>query len=706
MPPPEQSTRTVPSSRPTAEPQRTLACVLCQQRKVKCDRKFPCANCVKAGTHCVPALVPRQRRRRFPERELLERLRHYEGLLRENNIKFEPLHAPTTEKALGTGGSMRRDYPSDVNSEGQVPRNYWHLMNQMGKSFDSEDDDNDGDSNDRSSAPVDCQAVIRKAWDQMYKGNDEMLLFGSCETNVDLSTLHPEQVQIFRLWQIYLENVDPLLKVTHTPTLQSRIINAASNMTNISPTLEALMFSIYCIAILSLTEHECVSLFGSSREDLLKGYRFGCQQALTNSEFLRSNDRDCLTALLFYLISVKPDTDPRSVNSMLGVALRIAQRMGIHNESTVCTVLEGEMRRRLWWSLVLFDNRICEMSDHKSTILAPTWDCRTPLNVSDFEIQCEMKAPPTVHEKPTEAIFAVVRSELGNFARHSALHLDFTNPSLKSVAKDSRHGLVVAHDEIVSLEKTMEDKYLQYCNPENPLHFITIWSARGYLAKVRLLEHYSRYSSMQQTDAQHDEATSYALSILESDTQLINSPLTKGFFWFFQFHFPLPAYTHLVQDLEKRPTQKYVDKSWSVLSDNYDARFGNVKQDNRFSEYIARVVLQAWEAREAVFRELDKPLEQPQIVSDIKRKVMQTASNAQYSDIGLPTGAPKMNIDDFSMPLLMNFGGHDLPYGMEGQGPAGSGPGGYPDIPRYPNMDLDAAHWPTIDWYLMHGQGW
>ena len=34
----------------------------------------------------------RRRRRRFPERELLERLRKYEGLLRQNSITFEPLH--------------------------------------------------------------------------------------------------------------------------------------------------------------------------------------------------------------------------------------------------------------------------------------------------------------------------------------------------------------------------------------------------------------------------------------------------------------------------------------------------------------------------------------------------------------------------------------------------------------------------------------
>ena len=141
---------------------------------------------------------------------------------------------------------------------------------------------------------------MKKAWDQSATTNDH-LLFGS-RTNGDLSSLHPDPVQIFRLWQIYLDNVNPILKVTHTPSLQGRIIEAASHMTDINSTLEALMFSVYCMAVLSLTGEECFTMLGSSREDLLQRYQFGCQQALLNSEFLRTSDRDCLTALYLYLV--------------------------------------------------------------------------------------------------------------------------------------------------------------------------------------------------------------------------------------------------------------------------------------------------------------------------------------------------------------------------------------------------------------------
>jgi len=89
-----------PSSQPS-KPQRVLACVRCQQRKIKCDRRFPCANCNTSSAQCVPATLTLRgrRRRRFPERDLLERLRKYEDLLRQNNIKFEPLHKhPAGEK--------------------------------------------------------------------------------------------------------------------------------------------------------------------------------------------------------------------------------------------------------------------------------------------------------------------------------------------------------------------------------------------------------------------------------------------------------------------------------------------------------------------------------------------------------------------------------------------------------------------------------
>lgn len=118
-----QSTPSTTSPPPTlpvraaVKPQRALACVLCQQRKVKCDRQSPCANCLRVRVPCETAkLAPRQRRRRrFPERDLLERLHRYEGLLREKGIAFEPLHSSPGEKASPSADGSGDDSQGDEN---------------------------------------------------------------------------------------------------------------------------------------------------------------------------------------------------------------------------------------------------------------------------------------------------------------------------------------------------------------------------------------------------------------------------------------------------------------------------------------------------------------------------------------------------------------------------------------------------------------
>jgi hypothetical protein len=75
----------------------------------------------------VPATVtPRgKRKRRFPERELLERLRKYEDLLRQNNIKFDPLHkdvageqaSPNTQ----VGDNSDDDHPAAMGNDCPSP---------------------------------------------------------------------------------------------------------------------------------------------------------------------------------------------------------------------------------------------------------------------------------------------------------------------------------------------------------------------------------------------------------------------------------------------------------------------------------------------------------------------------------------------------------------------------------------------------------
>jgi hypothetical protein len=70
---------------------RGHSCILCQQRKVRCDRQKPCANCIKARAECVPSAptLPRRRRRKLAETDIAGRLKRAEHLLRTHGVKID-----------------------------------------------------------------------------------------------------------------------------------------------------------------------------------------------------------------------------------------------------------------------------------------------------------------------------------------------------------------------------------------------------------------------------------------------------------------------------------------------------------------------------------------------------------------------------------------------------------------------------------------
>lgn len=586
-------------------------------------------------------------------------------------------------------------------------------------SYHAEDDDTHGAGHGSDSD----DDQLGGAWDRTYhdENHDEFLFgAGSSKTNVELSTLHPEQMQIIRLWQIYLDNVNPLLKITHSPTLQARILDAVGDLRAISPEFEALIFGIYCVSVLSLTGDECLRLFSSPKNHLLSGYQFACRQALLKCKVLRTNSRDCLTALFLYLVrraisvacqtlgylfsissckrltlccpqvSVAYDTHPRSMSSMLAVAVHIAQRMGIHMERTFAThsALEAEMCRRLWWSLVTFNHRICELTEYRTTPLMPAWDCRMPSNLHDFEIRPEAQTASPAHEEPTEALFTVLRYQHADILRHSAVHLSFANPYFNTIARPDNSSLT-------ALERLIEDKYSNSSDSANPLYFITIWTARASLARSRLLEHYSMLASSEGGQQQqqpgvpqrNDESSvSHALRMLECDAKLLRSPLVRGYAWFVRLHFPMLAYVHVLRYLRGCPSGGASCRAWRVLGESYEAHAAEPKLADAIFVVCSRLVLQAWEAREAEMTTLqrEKPgsvMEVPRIVSDMRDKAEQLDAAAASTGGG--------NLAQPAVPVSMDWGCQGLP-GVQSSG--------YNDVSQLDTFGLEMNQfWDTFD---------
>jgi hypothetical protein len=76
----------------------------------------------------------------------------------------------------------------------------------------------------------------------------------------------------------------------------------ATDINKIPLNYQALLFAIFTMATVSLTETECLQMLGTTRDEALRRYTIGTKVALTKFNFLKNYDMVALQALLLYLV--------------------------------------------------------------------------------------------------------------------------------------------------------------------------------------------------------------------------------------------------------------------------------------------------------------------------------------------------------------------------------------------------------------------
>lgn len=138
--------------------------------------------------------------------------------------------------------------------------------------------------------------------------SDSTLLF-NVGASVDLPNLHPPPVQIFRLWQVFLDNVHPLIKLFPASTVQQQLLWTASDPSNAPSAMHALLLTIYANAVVSMSDDACMAVMNEERWTLVSRYTTGAQYALHKSGFLQSSNLTVLQAFVLYLVSVQDILD-------------------------------------------------------------------------------------------------------------------------------------------------------------------------------------------------------------------------------------------------------------------------------------------------------------------------------------------------------------------------------------------------------------
>jgi hypothetical protein len=351
-----------------------FSCVLCAQRKVKCD-KAPggCANCTRARVVCIYKAPPPPRRRKKGIREVdvHAKLRLYEDALRKLGVEPDELVQKEAKKSEKRPSSEEEEDGAERNDENGPTKGAGssggilvssedgksrYFENTLWTSLKNEFRDSHEFLLDDTSSDEDDDKIQITTVPMTMFSEDGILLLGTTKTSANLRPLHPSPVQGFRLWQAYLDNVNPLLKLFHTPTLQQLISNASSDLDNLPKNIEALLFAIYCMAVESMNDAECYAIMGELKAVVSQRFKTATQHALVNASFLKTSDLMVLQALVLFNTALQ-SYDARVIWILTGVAGRIGQRIGLHRDPATLGLppFECEIRRRVWWQIMMQD---------------------------------------------------------------------------------------------------------------------------------------------------------------------------------------------------------------------------------------------------------------------------------------------------------------------------------------------------------------
>jgi len=128
------------------------------------------------------------------------------------------------------------------------------------------------------------------------------LLLGNYPRIENLANLHIPVHVLPALQDAYADRIDPLMKVLHLPTFWRSLADVLQNPSNVSKSLEALVFSFYLATVSILEESECLSVLGNRKLLLYTRYRCAAHQALLNAGFLSTSSPMTLQAYALFMV--------------------------------------------------------------------------------------------------------------------------------------------------------------------------------------------------------------------------------------------------------------------------------------------------------------------------------------------------------------------------------------------------------------------
>ena len=416
--------------------------------------------------------------------------------------------------------------------------------------------DSDGDDTQCNSSIG--EEPMAYSWDQPFMFTRRLPAIST------IRSLHPNPTLVESYWQAYVTNVDPVAKILHKPSIKILVSKANDDLNSIDKPTEALLFAIYYAATISMTPEATVRDLGEDKKVLITRYKFAVEQALVRADLINTQDLVTLQAFVIFLICLRTHCHPRYVWTLTGLAIRIAQSMGIQRdgENFNLSVLETEARRRLWVQLYTLDVRASEDFGCNPTIPDGVFDTKKPLNINDTELSVGTISYPHESEGCTEMTFSLIRYEVTSIEFH-----DFQGSGSR-FCNHYRSTVEMKNSLIDQCEERINARYLHTRQHDSPLLRMCTTLFKTIITKARLSLCYPT-SLVDSTDLQSGELEETLLlsrvEIIENVSILLFDASTEKFRWMFRTYMQWKTLAVVLDSLCRQPWSPLLERAWKAI---------------------------------------------------------------------------------------------------------------------------------------------
>jgi hypothetical protein len=144
--------------------------------------------------------------------------------------------------------------------------------------------------------------------DSINNGFNALRLFGVDNSlSPSFIALPRDRLAASKLCQVYLQNVDPIIKILHRPSLSKWMLEGATTYLGSSEddyAVRALESAVCYTAAITMTEGQCQAAFQMTKSSIMAMRRRMCEDAIENASLLTTRDITVLQAFILYLVSI------------------------------------------------------------------------------------------------------------------------------------------------------------------------------------------------------------------------------------------------------------------------------------------------------------------------------------------------------------------------------------------------------------------